>query len=61
MSKFKAGDKILYYGKKYKIDYIREDGTAKIHSACGKINEICFHANVSRFEKYNRKNSLSEK
>lgn len=29
MNKFKVGDKVLYYGKKYKIDHIRDDGDCK--------------------------------
>ena len=51
MNKFKVGDKVLYYVKKYKIDYIRDDGTAKIHSISGKTNEICYRANISKFER----------
>lgn len=48
---FKAGDKVLYCGKKYKIDLLREDGTAKIHSVYGKDSEICLRARVKDFEK----------
>lgn len=53
VNKFKVGDKILYYGRKYKIDYIRDDGTAKIHSISGKTNEVCYRADISKFNKYN--------
>lgn len=50
VSKFKAGDKIIYDGQKYKIDYIRENGTAKIHSSQGKHNTICYFADISKFK-----------
>ena len=50
MNKFKVGDKVLYCGKKYKIDHIRDDGTAKIHSISGKTNEICYRADISKFK-----------
>ena len=53
MNKFKVGDKVMYYGKKYEIDYIRNDGTAKIHSISGKINEICYRADISKFKEKN--------
>ena len=50
MNKFNVGDKVLYYGKKYKIDHIRDDGTAKIHSISDKTNEIYYRADVSKFK-----------
>ena len=50
MNKFKVGDKVLYYGKKYKIDHIRDDGTAKIHLISGKTNEVCYRADTSKFK-----------
>ena len=50
MNKFKVGDKVLYCGKKYKIDHIRNDGSAKIHSIFGKTNEICYRADISKFK-----------
>ena len=50
MNKFKVGDKVLYCGKKYKIDHIRNDGSAKIHSISGKTNEICYRADISKFK-----------
>ena len=50
MNKVKVGDKVLYYGKKFKIDHIRDDGTAKIHSISGKTNEIYYRADVSKFK-----------
>ena len=55
MNKFNVGDKVLYYGKKYKIDHIRDDGTAKIHSISGKTNEICYRADISKFKLENIK------
>lgn len=53
MNKLKVVDKVMYYGKKYEIDYIRNDGTAKIHSISGKINEICYRADISKFKEKN--------
>ena len=34
----------------YKIDHIRDDGTAKIHSISSKTNEICYRADISKFK-----------
>lgn len=53
MNKFKVGDKVWYYGKKYKIYHIRNDGTATIHSISGKINEIYYRADISKFKEKN--------
>ena len=50
MNNFKSGDKVIYNGKKYKIDYIRDNGTAKIHSVQGKINEINYYADVNKMK-----------
>ena len=50
MNNFKKGDKIIYNDKKFKIDYIRDNGTAKIHSIQGKINEINYYANVNKMK-----------
>lgn len=50
MNDFKLGDKIIYNGKKYKIDYIRDNGTAKIHSTQCKTNEIVYYADVNKMK-----------
>ena len=50
MNNFKSGDKVIYNGKKYKIDYIRDNGTAKIHSVLGKVNEINYYADVNKMK-----------
>ena len=50
MNNFKSGDKVIYNGKKYKIDYIRDNGTAKIHSIQGKANEINYYADMSKMK-----------
>lgn len=50
MNTFKTGDKVIYNGKKFKIDYVRNDGTAKIHSIQGKVNEINYYADVSKMK-----------
>ena len=50
MSTFKAGDRVIYNGKKFKIDYVRDNGTAKIHSIQGKVNEIIYYADVNKMK-----------
>jgi len=46
---FSIGDKVIWNGAKWKIDHIRNNGTAKIHSISGKTNEKCYMAPVSEF------------
>lgn len=47
---FNSEDKVIYNDKKFKIDYVRDNGTAKIHSIQGKVNEVNYYADTSKME-----------